>query len=100
MGVEVELVILLLLKIIGDAFFAPFELETPAWRKLVKWLLVTAITLGLYTSMGHWAALVPIGFGLLGLAIHITWCQRNGIHPLQTTPRRRYYELRQWPWRE
>jgi hypothetical protein len=42
----------------------------------------------------------PVAAGLAGATFHFTWCRRNGIHPLYATPRRRYYELRGWMWRE
>jgi hypothetical protein len=100
MGIELELALLLVLQVVGTETFAPFEIETPAWRKILKWLIVAGITLGLYTFIGHWAAAVPVSLGLLGLTFHFIWCKKNGIHPLRATPRRRYYELRGWPWRE
>ena len=98
MGIELELGILLVLQLVGTETFAVFEIETPAWRKILKWLAVAAITLGLYALVGHWAATVPVGLGLLGLAFHFVWCRKHGIDPLRATPRRRYYELRGWSW--
>ncbi len=100
MGIELELAVLLILQVVGTETFAPFEIETPTWRKILKWLILASITLGLYALIGHWAAAVPVGLGLLGLTFHLIWCKKNGIHPLRATPRRRYYELRGWPWRE
>lgn len=100
MGIELELGVLLLSQLVGTEIFAPFEVETPAWRKILKWLVVIGITLSLYVLIGHWAVAVPVGLGLLGLSFHIVWCKKHGIHPLRATPRRRYYELRGWPWRE
>ncbi len=58
------------------------------------------LTLVLTRFIGHWAAVVPVGLGLLGLTFHFIWCKRNGIHPIRATPRRRYYELRGWEWHE
>jgi len=43
---------------------------------------------------------VLLGAGVAGAAFHMVWCRRNGIHPWNATPRRRYYELRGWVWRE
>jgi len=96
MGIEFELAVLLGLLLFGAEIFAPFEIETPAWRKILKWSLVIALTLGLYPLIGHWAAVVPVVLSLLGLTFHLIWCRRNGIHPLKATPKRRYYELRGW----
>lgn len=99
-GVELELGVLLGLLLLGEALFAPFEVETAAWRKILKWSILIVLTLGLYRWVGHWALLAPLALGALGLTVHLVWCRRNGIHPLRATPRRRYYELRGWKWRE
>jgi hypothetical protein len=100
MGVKLELSVLLAFAILGPAVFSPFELETPVWRKILKWTLMVALTLGLYRVVGHWALAVPVGMGIAGSTFHVIWCRRNGIDPLTAMPRRRYYELRGWRWRE
>ncbi len=100
MGIELELGFLLTVQIIGTETFAPFEVETSPLRKIVKWGLIAALTIGLYQLVGHWSLLVPIIGVLVGGVFHFIWCSRNGIHPLRATPRRRYYELRGWHWPE
>lgn len=100
MGIELELGVLLFLLLFGAEMFAPFEVETPVWRKILKWSLVVALTLILHGFIGHWALLVPISLGSLGLVVHFVWCRRNEIHPIRATPRRRYYQLRGWDWHE
>jgi hypothetical protein len=100
MGIELELGVLLAIAVIGPSTLARFEGESPAWRKILKWTLITAGTLGLYTMVGHWALALPLGLGLFGLSLHFWWCRRHGIHPLTAMPRRRYYELRGWTWPE
>ena len=99
-GIAVELSVLLAFAILGPAFFAAFELETPVWRKILKWSAMVAITLGLYMLVGHWALAVPIAMGTAGAVFHLVWCSRHGIDPVTAMPRRRYYELRGWTWRE
>ena len=89
LGIELELSVLLALAVLGAEIFAPFEVETPVWKKLVKWSLTIFLTLGLFPYIGHWAAVVALGLGLLGLGVHFAWCARNGIHPMRATPRRR-----------
>src|SRR6185503_4065670 len=79
MGVKLELSVLLAFAILGPAVFSPFELETPVWRKILKWTLMVALTLGLYRVVGHWALAVPVGMGIAGSAFHVIWCRRNGI---------------------
>jgi len=100
MGIELELAVLLAIAVVGQATFAVFEVETPAWRKILKWAIVIGLTLGLNRVVGHWAVLLPIAAGIAGAVFHTVWCRRNGIDPIRATPRRRYYELRGWPWRE
>jgi hypothetical protein len=100
MGIEVELAVLLALAVIGQATYAVFEVETPAWRKTLKWALVIGLTLALARVAGHWALALPIAGGIAGVVGHTVWCRRHGIDPIHGTPRRRYYELRGWKWRD
>lgn len=98
MRVELEFGVLFVIAVLGQSTFAVFEVETPAWRKITKSLVVRAATLALYTLVGHWSLLVPTGATAAGGTFHIVWCRRHGIHPIRATPRRRYYELRGWEW--
>ena len=100
MGIELELLFLLVLMTLGTSFFAVFEVETPGWRKMTKWFLVHGITIALYFGVGHWALAFPIAAAAAGTTVHFIWCRRQGIHPGLATPRRRYYELRGWQWQE
>lgn len=100
MGFEIELALLLGLHIIGTAVFGRFEAETSAWRKIFKWTILTGLTFAVYQFSGHWALFVPL-FGVgSGLIFHFYWASKNQIHPINATPRRRYYELRGWQWSE
>ncbi len=100
MGIELELAVLLGLLVIGTSVFAPFEVETPPWRKILKWVILVGLTLGLHAAVGHWALVPPLVLGAAGLTFHMVWCRKNAIDPLRATPRRRYYELRGWEWHE
>ncbi len=100
MGVELELYVLLVILTVGSSVFAVFEVETPWWRKLLKWSIVIAGTVGLYNAAGHVALLLPIVAAGAGALFHVMWCRKHGIHPIEATPRRKYYELRQWDWPE
>jgi drug/metabolite transporter (DMT)-like permease len=100
LGIALDLSVLLAMAVLGPAFYAVFEVETPAWRKLFKWGLVIGVTLVLTQAIGHWALLVPVLGAAAGLTAHFAWCRRHGIDPVHATPRRRYYELRGWTWRE
>ncbi len=100
MGIELEVGVLYLIQTLGHSYFDSFEVETPSWRKVLKWLVLAGLTVGLYNWVGHWALVFPIAGGILGSAFHFTWCRKNGIHPWKATPRRKYWELRGWPWTE
>ena len=98
MGVELELGVLLAFAIVGQSCFARFEIETPPWRKILKWSMMSVVTVTLSRWVGHWALLFPLGMGVAGTIFHIVWCRRNGIDPLKATPSRKFYELRGWQW--
>ena len=100
MGIALDLSVLLGVAVLGPAVYAVFEVETPAWRKILKWFLVIGVTLGLTRFIGHWALLVPALGGAGGLTAHFAWCRRQGIDPVRATPRRKYYELRGWTWQD
>jgi hypothetical protein len=98
MGIEIELAVLLLMTVVGTGVFAVFEVETPAWRRILKWLIVIGATLLLHGAIGHWSLMLPAVAAVAGATFHFVWCRRHGIHPLTAMPRRRYYELRGWRW--
>ena len=100
MGIELELIVLLGLSVLGQSIFAPFEIETPPWRKILKWSIVVGSTLGLYALVGHWSLALPLLAGAGGTTAHFVWCGKHGIDPIRATPKRRYYELRGWTWRD
>ncbi len=73
MGIELELGVLLGGLLFGAEIFAPFEIETSAWRKIVKWSFVIGLTLVLTRFIGHWAAVVPVGLGFRRINATLTW---------------------------
>ena len=100
MSLVPELLTLLGIAIVGPAVFARFEIETPAWRKVLKWTAVCGLTLALARFVGHWAIALPLLLGAAGTTAHFVWCRRNGIDPFTAAPLRRYDALRGWTWRE
>lgn len=95
-----ELILLIIIQTIFISAFAKFEIETPLSKKLIKWFIIDAITISLYFALKHWAMLFPILALIPGTIYHFNWCKKNGIHPLNATPRKKYYELRKWNWTE
>jgi dolichyl-phosphate-mannose--protein O-mannosyl transferase len=100
MGIELELSVLLFLSVVGLNTFVWFSIEVPAWRKILKWVALTAITLGLYRVVGHWALGFLAILVVVGIPVHVAWCRRRGIDPIRATPLRKYYEAQGWPWPE
>ncbi|MES1225821.1 MAG: hypothetical protein ABUT20_60645 [Bacteroidota bacterium] len=100
MGIELELLVLLVIQLTGSSIFAKFEIETAAWRKIVKWLIADGITIGLFFLIKHFALLFPFAVLIAGSTIHFIICRKNGIDPLNATPRKKYYQLRGWKWEE
>ncbi len=98
MGIELELLALLIIQLLGSSFFAKFEIETPVAKKIFKWVTIDAITIGLYYLVNHYALLFPVVMVLAGTIVHFRICKKNGIDPLKATPRKKYYELRGWKW--
>lgn len=97
---EIELIELMVIQLLASNFFGRFEVETPAFRKIIKWLIIDGITIGLYYWFYHWALIFPVVAMIPGTIYHFTWCKKNGIDPLKATPRKKYYELRGWKWGE
>ena len=54
---------MLVIQLLASALFGHFEVETPAWQKILKWLILDGITIGLYFLIGHFALLFPIIIG-------------------------------------
>ena len=98
LGVELEWAVLFSLLLIGGSTFARFEVETPTWRRILKWAVIAGLTLGAYPVAEHRALLVPLALSTLGLVAHLAWCRRYRIHPVRATPKCRLYRARGWRW--
>lgn len=98
---ELELLILFVIHTVGVAVFGRFESETAWWKLTLKWMIVLGVTTWLYSAFGHTGSLIFLAMMFAaGLTFHFAWCARNGIHPVHATPRKRYFELRKWEWKE
>lgn len=96
MGIAPELSGLLLFQLLGSAFFSKFEIETPPLRTIFNWLVIDAITVGLYFLIGHYSMLFPFLIAVIGMIAHVSICKKEGIDPVKATPRKKYYKLREW----
>ncbi|HSR51241.1 MAG TPA: hypothetical protein VLV83_10465 [Acidobacteriota bacterium] len=100
MGIELEWFCLFALHLVGTSLFGVFEVETPWWRLMLKWLLIAGLVYLIYQWAGHWALAAIIIPALAGVTFHFIWCRKHAIHPLRALPRRKYYRLRGWDWVE
>jgi hypothetical protein len=82
---------------IGNILFGHFEAETPKWRRVLKVILMLAVTRAISAELGRpWSYLfigVLVGFVL---TIHAWWLPRNAINGWTGEPKARYYALRGW----
>ena len=92
-----EVAIISLIFAIGNIFFGHFEEKTPKWRRLLKIVVVIAVSV----LISYWAgrvgfyiflAVMVIAF----LIVHLWWLPKKGIHPFTAEPKDKYYELRGW----
>ncbi len=100
MGIELELLTLLVVQTAFISSFAKFEVETPLLKKLLKWTVIDVIVISSYFWIGHWSILLFFLMLIPGISYHFYWCKKNGIHPFKATPKKKYYKLRNWKWEE
>lgn len=94
MGLELELSVLLIIQLIATSLFAKFEIGTPGWKKILKWIILDIITLLLSTIIGHLSLLFPLLIIIIGIVVHFSICKKHGIGPIEATPHKKLYELR------
>ncbi len=83
---------------VGNIVFGHWEAETPKWRRVLKFLLILGLTLGLSAALGRlWAFLFLGSLALLALIVHGWWLpRRHGINGWTGEPKEKYYALRGW----
>jgi hypothetical membrane protein len=98
---ERVLILLFVFQSLGLALFGKFQTETAWWKQVTKWMVILLIVSALYALAGEIIAIVTLPVLMLaGVVAHIIWCKRNGIHPMDATPRKKYYRIRAWDWKE
>ena len=94
----IDLYLTALLHSIGLTLFGVFEERTPRRKRLLKLVLINAITALLVFTVGRpWSLIWVLGSFALATSFHVGWALKNHIHPLTAEPRERYYQLRGWP---
>ena len=101
LNMSYELLALFIFHTLGFSVFGKFQTETAWWKLTLKWMVILMLIYCLYYFFGHTITLLTILLlAIIGVAGHTWWCIKNQIHPLNATPRRRYYELQGWKWLE
>jgi predicted MFS family arabinose efflux permease len=82
---------------IGNIVFGHFEERTPKWRRVLKFLIVVALTVSVSSLAGRrWALLMLLVLLIPPLVIHLWWLPKHGINGWTGEPRDKHYELRAW----
>jgi hypothetical protein len=98
---EKILLVLFVFHSLGFAVFGKFQTEAPWWQLFFKGMAILGFAYLLFVNFGQ--AITFITFGALftvSIVIHVAWCRENHIHPMSATPRKKYYALRGWEWKE
>ena len=88
MTLQAVLITTLVAQSMGTIVFAQFEVETPIWRRLLKWTIFHGGTVALYLLVGPWCLLFPAFALVAGSTVHFVVCRKQGFHPIYATPRR------------
>lgn len=81
LGIEIELMELLLLQLFAFVMFDRFEVETSAPRRILKWMIICLITIYVYYWFDHWATLVLVLATVPSSIYHVIWCKKTvSIH--------------------
>ncbi len=79
---------------VGSILFGRFEEHKPRWRRLLKVVIVLALTLTLAATVGRVWAYGLLVLPILGAAwVHLRWLPRHGINGWTAEPRDKYLEL-------
>lgn len=82
---------------IGNVVFGHFEPRKPLWRRLMKVVLLLALTAVISYYFGRTGVLIALGIASLPVIyIHAIWLPRNGVNGWTGEPREKYYALRGW----
>jgi hypothetical protein len=79
---------------VGNIVFGHFEAHKPTWKRILKVVVLLAITLALSAGVGRIWAMGLLGVLILVAAyVHLVWLPRQGVNGWTGEPRQRYYEL-------
>ena len=82
---------------IGNILFGHFEEGTPKWRRILKFIIVVVLTIGLSSVAGRrWAFTILALLLIAPLIVHVWWLPKHGINGWTGEPKDKYYALRGW----
>lgn len=82
---------------IGNILFGHFEERTPKWRRILKFIIVVGLTIGLSSLVGRrWTLTILALFLIAPLIVHAWWLPKHGINGWTGEPKDKYYALRGW----
>jgi hypothetical protein len=83
---------------VGNILFGHFEEHKPKLRRVLKVVVVVAITVGLSLVGLRWVAYTLIGImGIVAAYVHIWWLPSHGVSGWTGEPREKYYDLLKVP---
>ncbi len=82
----------------GNVAFRHFDPDIPFWRRLLKSLVILAVTALISWYFGRVGVVIAFGVALLPVIyVHAIWLPRNGVNGWTGEPREKYHALRGWP---
>lgn len=96
MALDITIVAVLL--VFGNVAFRHFEPRMPLWRRLLKIVVILAITAVISYYFGRTGVIIAFSIAMLPVIyIHGIWLPRHGVNGWTGEPREKYYALRGWP---
>jgi hypothetical protein len=81
--------------LLGHIFLGHFEERSPAWRKLLKYVVTLFIIVSISVYAGRVYSLSILGLALIPVIyVHGVLLPRKGINGWTGKPKSRYYDLR------
>ncbi len=92
-----EVAVVAIIFAVGNILMGHWEAETPKWRRLLKFVVILGITLGISATVGKsWAFLFLALLALFAVIVHAWWLPRKGINGWTGEPKEKYYAMRGW----
>lgn len=92
-----EVALVAILFTIGNILFGHFEVHTPKWKRIMKFIFFTVAVCALSYHFGRGVGLSFLGLIFLPVIyIHAVWLPKKGINGWTAEPKEKYYKLRGW----